>query len=141
VARWHTRLQGLAQASSNKLEERTRREESPQTHPTCDGQTPRIQSKTRNCHGPSPCKTWGREEAKARFRKKAEGHGSLQIHQVYFSSESGRATGSEKISEFDCTGFLSSLFGRNESLVRSNPHGPASSRAATITLPVHTTGN
>jgi hypothetical protein len=141
VARWHTRLQRLAQASSNKLEERTRREESPQTHPTCDRQTPRIQSETRNCHGQSPRTTWGREEAKASFWKKAEGNGSLQIHQVHFSSESGRATGSEKISELDCTGFLSSLFGRDESLVRSNPHGPSSPRAATIALPLYTTGN
>src|SRR6266436_3011442 len=51
VARRHTRFPRLAQASSNKLEKRARREENSSTYTTRDRPTPGIQGKTGNCHG------------------------------------------------------------------------------------------
>src|SRR5260370_34167162 len=75
VARRHTRFPRLAQASSNKLEKRDRREEDSSTYTTRDRPTPRIQSETGSRHGQSPCTTWRRQETKANFRKKTESNG------------------------------------------------------------------
>src|SRR2546422_9904991 len=97
VARRHTRFPRLAQASSNKLEERTRREENSSTYTTRDRPTPRIQGKTGSRHGQSPCTTWRRKETKANFWKKTKSNGILQIHQSHFPPDSRGETSSKKI--------------------------------------------
>ena len=132
VARRHGRFPRLAEASSDKLEERARREENSSTHSTRNRPAPRIQGKTRNSHGQSPSSTRGREETKASFREETESNGSFQVHQSDFPPECGRETSSEEIPELGCTRFLPPLFGRNQPLVRSDPYGSPSSRSPRI---------
>jgi hypothetical protein len=126
VARRDPRFQRLAKTSRNKLEKRTRSQENPTAHSTRDRSTPRIQSKTWNYHGQSPRTTWRRKEAKTSFWKTTKGDGSLQVHAVHFPTDCRGKTCSKEISEPYRTRFLSSLFGRNEPLVRSDPNGSTS---------------
>ena len=132
VARRDPRFQRLAKASRNKLEKRTRRQENPTAHSTRDRSTPRIQSKTWNYHGQGPSTTWRRKETEASFRKTTKGDGRIQVHSVHFPTDCRGKAGGKTISEPYRTRFVSSLFGWNEPLVRSDPNGSSSPIAPRI---------
>ena len=132
VAGRDPRFQRLAKASRDKLEKRTCRQENPTAHSTRDRSTPRIQSKTWNYHGQGPSTTWRRKETEASFRKTTKGDGRIQVHSVHFPTDCRGKAGGKTISEPYRTRFVSSLFGWNEPLVRSDPNGSSSPIAPRI---------